>query len=132
MSRRLEDRAVTTSDTVSGTVLVWALRPEAESPVGGDDAGPRRLGPGHPPGAAGARRVPGRPAARGRWRRDARLREPQVLQAAACAGVTRPLICFSGHAAGAGALLLERLISTGVPVRYHGDFDWPGCRSRRG
>jgi uncharacterized protein (TIGR02679 family) len=51
---------------------------------------------------------------------------PQVLQAAAHAGTQTPLLCLSGNPATAGTRLLHALISAGNPVRYHGDFDWPG------
>jgi uncharacterized protein (TIGR02679 family) len=51
---------------------------------------------------------------------------PQVLQAAAHAGVRAPLVCLSGNPATAGTRLLQSLIASGNPVRYHGDFDWPG------
>lgn len=46
---------------------------------------------------------------------------PQVLQRLAAAGIDRPLACFSGNPASAGAILLMRTV-----VHYHGDFDWPG------
>lgn len=51
---------------------------------------------------------------------------PQVLQAAAHAGVERTLLCLSGNPATVGMLLLRALIDAGNPVLYHGDFDWPG------
>ncbi|OLE28242.1 MAG: TIGR02679 family protein [Catenulispora sp. 13_1_20CM_3_70_7] len=51
---------------------------------------------------------------------------PQVLQAAAHAGVPMPLLCLSGNPATVGTRLLRALIAAGNPVRYHGDFDWPG------
>jgi uncharacterized protein (TIGR02679 family) len=51
---------------------------------------------------------------------------PQVLQAAAAAGAQVPVICTSGNPAAAGLMLLSRL-----PVRYHGDFDWPGVAIAR-
>jgi uncharacterized protein (TIGR02679 family) len=37
-----------------------------------------------------------------------------------------PLVCASGHPAGAATLLLRRLAESGAALRYHGDFDWPG------
>src|SRR5262249_13706974 len=51
---------------------------------------------------------------------------PQVLQAAAHANASRPLLCLSGSPAAAGTNLLRTLISAAPPVRYHGDVDWPG------
>lgn len=46
---------------------------------------------------------------------------PQVLQAVAAAGFDRPTACLSGNPAAAGVVLLAR-----CAVLYHGDFDWPG------
>ncbi|GIF04601.1 TIGR02679 family protein [Actinoplanes siamensis] len=51
---------------------------------------------------------------------------PQVMQAAVRASTAAPLLCLSGNPASAGTQLLRRLIAAGNPVRYHGDFDWPG------
>ena len=51
---------------------------------------------------------------------------PQVMQAAVRAKTTTPLLCLSGNPATVGTRLLARLIKAGNPVRYHGDFDWPG------
>lgn len=121
--RALWERVGISTDEISGTVLVWALRP---------------------PGA-------GRWAAMMRERADLGLithltthelrrarslvadgtvvhacENPQVLQALATAGVDRPVVCVSGNPSTAGALLLDR-----VPVRYHGDFDWPGIAIAR-
>jgi uncharacterized protein (TIGR02679 family) len=48
------------------------------------------------------------------------------MQAAVRAGTTKPLLCLSGNPASVGTQLLRRLVTAGVPVRYHGDFDWPG------
>jgi len=51
---------------------------------------------------------------------------PQILQAAAEAGATRPVVCFFGNPTSAGWLVLDRLVRVGAQVAYHGDFDWPG------
>ncbi|WP_205863231.1 TIGR02679 family protein [Planosporangium thailandense] len=51
---------------------------------------------------------------------------PQVLQAAVHARTEMPLLCLSGNPASAGTQLLRSLIAAGNPIRYHGDFDWPG------
>jgi uncharacterized protein (TIGR02679 family) len=51
---------------------------------------------------------------------------PQVMQAAARAGVPGALLCLSGNPSSAGVLLLAALLTAGVEMRYHGDFDWPG------
>ena len=121
--RALWQRVGVSTDEISGTVLVWALRP---------------------PGAD-------RWSTMMRERADLGLithltvhelhhtepltplgevvhacENPQVLQQLAAAGVDRPLICTSGNPAAVGLHLLDRVI-----VRYHGDFDWPGIAIAR-
>ncbi|MGW5215816.1 TIGR02679 family protein [Streptomyces sp. NPDC004051] len=51
---------------------------------------------------------------------------PQVLQAAARYGLPGVLVCGSGNPSAAGWELLRRLVASGANVAYHGDFDWPG------
>src|SRR6266511_1963270 len=43
-----------------------------------------------------------------------------------------PLVCASGHPAGAATLLLRSLAESGAQLRYHGDFDWPGLSIANG
>jgi uncharacterized protein (TIGR02679 family) len=43
-----------------------------------------------------------------------------------------PLLCVSGHPAGAATVLLRRLAEAGAVLRYHGDFDWPGLTIANG
>jgi uncharacterized protein (TIGR02679 family) len=40
----------------------------------------------------------------------------------------RPLVCVSGQPGAAAMHLLRRLATAGMPLRYHGDFDWGGLR----
>ena len=113
------------TDAVSGTVLAWQLRPPSadrwsrmmrdRADLGLithltlhelDRAGPIELA------------VPGQTVSV--------CENPQVLQAAAHAGTQMPLLCLSGNPATVGTRLLQTLIAAGNPVRYHGDFDWPG------
>jgi uncharacterized protein (TIGR02679 family) len=50
-----------------------------------------------------------------------------VAEAANVLGTSSaPLVCASGHPAGAATLLLRSLAESGALLRYHGDFDWPG------
>ncbi|GLX97652.1 TIGR02679 family protein [Herbidospora sp. NBRC 101105] len=56
---------------------------------------------------------------------------PQVLQAAIRTPAEHPLMCLYGNPAAAGLLLLRRLAGQRVNVRYHGDFDWPGLAIAR-
>jgi uncharacterized protein (TIGR02679 family) len=51
---------------------------------------------------------------------------PQILSAAARAGVASPILCLSGQGPAAAWQILRALTESGVTVRYHGDFDWPG------
>jgi len=51
---------------------------------------------------------------------------PRVIEAAADAGCTAPLICTSGNATTVVLTLLDALAATGCVFAYHGDFDWPG------
>jgi len=118
-------------DAVSGTVLLWGLRP-----------------PGHGPWAAmmGARADQGlvthvtlqewRAAAAGEpWAAPGQVvfacENPQVLQAAARAGVLGPLCCTSGNPATVALAALDALVTAGVIVRYHGDFDVEGVAIAR-
>lgn len=43
-----------------------------------------------------------------------------------------PLVCCSGHPAGAATVLLRLLGHAGAKLRYHGDFDWPGLTIANG
>jgi uncharacterized protein (TIGR02679 family) len=56
------------------------------------------------------------------------VENPVVI--AACASrlgpACAPLICIEGQPKTAARLLLTQLSAAGVPLRYHGDFDWPG------
>lgn len=56
-----------------------------------------------------------------------------VAEAANRLGVQAgPLVCASGHPAGAATLLLRRLAEAGAELRYHGDFDWAGLAIANG
>jgi uncharacterized protein (TIGR02679 family) len=125
--RALWGRLGVDTDRVSGVVLVWGLRPPGD---GGwatmmrarADLGlvtPLTLQELRSPAAADSHLVPARQLV-------SACENPQVLQAAARAGVAGPLVCTSGNPATAGWLLLRRLVDAGARVRYHGDFDWPG------
>jgi uncharacterized protein (TIGR02679 family) len=112
-----------TSDEVSGTVLTWGLRPIGDAHWAAMMRERARLGVVTHLTLAELRSVVGLALA------DETVfacENPQVLQAAARAGVTPPLVCFSGNPSSAALLLLELLVSGGVRVAYHGDFDWPG------
>lgn len=51
---------------------------------------------------------------------------PRVVEAAADAARTAPLICTSGSATTVVLTLLDALAAADCAFVYHGDFDWPG------
>lgn len=51
---------------------------------------------------------------------------PRVVEAAADAACSQPLVCTSGSAATVVLTLLDALAASGCLFAYHGDFDWPG------
>lgn len=104
-------------DEVSGTVLVWALRPS------GPDAWSAMMRDRADLGLVThltLRELRGYDVPLADEPVHA-CENPQVLQALADAGVRRPLACFSGNPAAAATLFLQR-----AEVKYHGDFDWAG------
>ena len=113
------------TDSISGTVLAWHLRPPGTDPWSRMMRDRADLGlithlTLHELDRAGEIEfaVPGQIVSV--------CENPQVLQAAAHARSGMPLVCLSGNPASAGTRLLRALTSAGNPVRYHGDFDWPG------
>ena len=113
------------TDTLSGTVLVWQVRPPGSDGWSSMMRDRADLGVVthltlHELAVAGS--AP--------WLPPGQVvsvcENPQVMQAAVRAATTTPLLCLSGNPASVGTRLLGRLIEAGNPVRYHGDFDWPG------
>lgn len=105
-------------DAVSGTVLVWGLRPP------GSDAWSQMMRARADLGLVThltARELHGAPTLSDRP--VFATENPQILQAAADRQVTAPMVCFAGQPSLAGSLLLDQL---GPGLQYHGDFDWPG------
>ncbi|MGW7279422.1 DUF2399 domain-containing protein [Streptomyces sp. NPDC054844] len=51
---------------------------------------------------------------------------PRVVEAAADADRTAPLLCTSGSATTVVLTLLDALATAGCAFAYHGDFAWPG------
>ncbi len=119
-----QDLGVAT-DTVSGTVLAWQLRPPGTDPWSRMMRDRANLGlithlTLYELDRAGAVEFAGP------GQTVYVCENPQVLQAAAHARAEMPLLCLSGNPAIVGTRLLRALIAAGSPVRYHGDFDWPG------
>jgi uncharacterized protein (TIGR02679 family) len=121
--RALWQRVGVSTDEISGTVLVWALRPPGADRWSAMMRERADLGlvthlTVHELQRAPALIPPGEVVHA--------CENPQVLQQLAAAGADRPVICTSGNPAAAGSVLLDR-----VTVRYHGDFDWPGIAIAR-
>jgi uncharacterized protein (TIGR02679 family) len=125
--RALWERAGVTTDQVSGTALVWGLRPPGPGRWAAMMRERAALGLVTHLTLQELRAVTGEPVV-ATGQRVFACENPQVLQAAARAGVAAPLVCFAGNPASAGLLLLGRLVDGGAQVTYHGDFDWPGVR----
>ncbi|MDJ1131871.1 TIGR02679 family protein [Streptomyces iconiensis] len=121
--RALWRLAAVTPDEVSSTVLAYGLRPQGdgwreqalrERAVHGVETHLtlrelRRTHLSMPPGTL------------------VRICEnPHVVEAAADARCTEPLVCTSGNASTAVLTVLDALASAGCAFAYHGDFDWPG------
>ncbi|MET9019138.1 TIGR02679 family protein [Actinopolymorpha sp. NPDC004070] len=51
---------------------------------------------------------------------------PRVLEAAAQAGCTTPVVCTSGNPRTVVLHLLDALVAAGARLAYRGDFDWAG------
>jgi uncharacterized protein (TIGR02679 family) len=114
-------------DAVSGTLLVWALRP----PGPGSWAAMMRTRAEL--GVVTHVTLQEWPIASGQpWaphgERVYVCENPQVAQAAARAGTTRPVLCTSGNPATVATLALDKLVADGADVAYHGDFDAAGVR----
>jgi uncharacterized protein (TIGR02679 family) len=121
--RTLWQRVGISTDGISGTVLVWALRPPGADRWSAMMRERADLGlithlTAHELHRAGELTAPGEIVHA--------CENPQVLQQLAAAGIDRPVICTSGNPSAAAAMLLDR-----VQVRYHGDFDWPGIAITR-
>lgn len=117
-------------DAVSGTLLTWAVRPPGDDPwsvmmraradlglVTHVTAQEWRAGGNRPWVVAGQEVFA--------------CENPQVLQAAARASTSMPLLCTSGNPVTVALHALDRLIADGATVRYHGDFDVAGIQIAR-
>jgi uncharacterized protein (TIGR02679 family) len=121
--RALWRLASVTPDEVSSTVLTYALRPYGDT---WREVALRRRADHHAETHFTLREL-----------RNVRLdmephtrihicENPRIVEAAADAGCTHPLVCTSGSAATVVLTLLDTLAASGCTFAYHGDFDWPG------
>ncbi|MFE1797729.1 TIGR02679 family protein [Streptomyces sp. NPDC059517] len=125
--RRLWEQAGVTTDLLSGTVLTWNLNPPGDAPwsVMLRQRAELALSTHLTVHELRSPAASGQPLA-ARGQKIYACENPQVLQAALRHTTIAPLICTSGNPSHAAWLLLERLITDGADVVYHGDFDWPG------
>ncbi|HZC52447.1 MAG TPA: TIGR02679 family protein [Mycobacterium sp.] len=121
--RALWHRVGIATDEISGTVLVWALRPPGTDRWSAMMRERADLGLITHLTTHELQRAPELTTPGGLVHA---CENPQVLQQLAAAGVDRPVICTSGNPSTAGAMLVDR-----VKLRYHGDFDWPGIAIAR-
>ncbi|WP_405879405.1 TIGR02679 family protein [Streptomyces sp. NBC_01384] len=121
--RSLWRMAAVTPDEVSSTVLTYGLRPV------GDTWGERALherADHHLETHLTLRELRGLYLDLPPRTRIHVCENPRVVEAAADAGCTAPLICTSGSATTVVLTLLDTLAAADCTFAYHGDFDWPG------
>jgi len=123
--RRLWETLGVATDTVSGTALVWGLRPPGRNRWAAAMRERANLGLVTHLTVHELRATPPGPLVAAGQQVFA-CENPQVLQAAARARVAAPLVCLAGNPSMSGLLLLRRLIDGRADLTYHGDFDWPG------
>jgi uncharacterized protein (TIGR02679 family) len=132
--RALWERYGVTADSVSSTCLTLGLRPIGDGGVAArlrmaaDDGAPVHLTAWDLARVDLAR---GGPAAEDAGFGPATsvlvCENPRVLEAvAARCGGTTPVVCTSGMPGLVTLDVLTALRRSGVDLRYHGDFDWPG------
>jgi len=125
--RQLWETAGVAVDDVSGTAMTWGFRPP------GDDRWSTMIRERTELGlvthlTVQELRVAVGPMLTGPDVTVFACENPQILSAAARAGVAVPVLCLSGQGSAAAWEVLHRLIGEGATVRYHGDFDWPGVK----
>jgi len=124
--RALWLRAGVAPDDVSGTVLVWGLRPTGTGPWAQMMRARADLGVVTHVTMQEWRTAAAGVAWTGRGQRVHVCENPQVLQAAARAGATGALLCTAGNPALVAVRVIDALVAAGADVRYHGDFDVAG------
>lgn len=123
--RRLWEQAGVATDDVSGTAMTWGFRPPGRdrwSVMMRERAAQRLVT--HL--TAQELRAAGNVVFSEPGTTVFACENPQILSAAARAGVASPILCLSGQGSASAWQILRALTESGVTVRYHGDFDWPG------
>lgn len=113
------------TDSLSGTVLAWQIRPP------GTDGWSRMMRDRADLGLVTHLTlheldVAGSASLAPQGQAISVCENPQVLQAAARTRSEMPLLCLSGNPAIVGTRLIRTMVHQGNTLRYHGDFDWPG------
>jgi uncharacterized protein (TIGR02679 family) len=121
--RALWRLAGVTPDEVSSTVLVYGLRPTGD---GWRERALRERADHHAETHLTLRELHSLPMGMPPGTLVRICENPRVLEAAADAACTQPLVCTSGSASTAVLALLDSLAAAGCRLTYHGDFDWPG------
>ncbi|MFI1729329.1 TIGR02679 family protein [Streptomyces acidicola] len=121
--RALWRRASVTPDEVSSTVLTYGLRP-----TGGtwQETALRERADHHLETHLTLRELRTLQLELSPHTRIRVCENPRVVEAAADAARTAPLICTSGSATTVALTLLDTLAAADCAFVYHGDFDWPG------
>ncbi|MFF4215762.1 TIGR02679 family protein [Streptomyces nondiastaticus] len=121
--RALWRLAAVTPDEVSSTVLAYGLRPIGE---GWRDRSLRERASHHAEAHLTLRDLHTFPLALPPGTLVRICENPRVVEAAADARCSQPLVCTSGSATTVVLTLLDALAAGGCRFAYHGDFDWPG------
>lgn len=126
--RLLWDTFGVAPDHVSGTVLLWAVRPPGAGPWASMMTARADLGlVTHVTMQEWQQAASTEPWVSARGVVHV-CENPQVLQAAARARIDAPLLCLSGNPATVGTAVVDALVRAGAVVRYHGDFDVDGIK----
>lgn len=121
--RALWRLASVTPDEVSSTVLAYGLRPDGE---GWRERALRERAVHHAEAHLTLRDLHALQLSPPEGTLIRICENPRVVEAAADASSSQPLVCTSGSAATVVLTLLDALAATGCRFAYHGDFDWPG------
>jgi uncharacterized protein (TIGR02679 family) len=124
--RALWLRAGVAPDDVSGTVLVWGLRPAGTHPWSRMMRARADLGVVTHVTMMEWRAAPATTTWTDPAQRVFVCENPQVVQAAARARVTGTLLCTAGNPALVALRMIDALVAAGADVGYHGDFDVAG------
>jgi len=113
-------------DSVSGTAIVYGLRPPGDDPWSQMMRSRADLGLVSHLTVLELAALPDEVVLASPGRAVWVCENPQVLQAAARTATAATLVCLLGNPSSAGSMLIRRLVLGGSSPAYHGDFDWSG------